>query len=260
MGSYNQFLMSETNFRVAILASGDRESRGGGSTAERVIRDTLEGKVNFTVGVVICNNSRGTVGVYDKVDALNAKFGLRGDSKITVETINSSTHQSGPQPRGQTLGESAAICQLLRERDIDFVALNGYMKVLNGEFVQEWGWRPEYGQADPTHNGIYHRKARILNNHPAILPDTADTHGPGAHARAIELFRAGRLRQTAMTFHLAAPGVDTGPVIHEELVPIFETDDADSLGTRVQNREKELTAPTIQRHLLLREEHLYGDS
>jgi hypothetical protein len=45
--------------RVAILASGDRRSGGGGSTAEKVVRDVLEQKVGFNIGVVICNNPEG---------------------------------------------------------------------------------------------------------------------------------------------------------------------------------------------------------
>lgn len=252
--------MSEGNFRIAILASGDRKSGGGGSTADKVARDTLEGKVGFSIGVVICNNPEGTVAVHSRFDAINREFGLKGDNKIDVVTINSKTHPRGPYKRGQTLEESAAICRLLEERSIGFAAMLGYMKILNGEFVEEWGWQPDYGVANPTHNGIYHPKARISNNHPAILPFTADTHGPGAHALAIELYKEDRIKYTAMTYHLGAAGVDTGPVFYEEPVEIYDTDDADSLGDRVQVLEKETTALTIHRHLILREEHLRGHS
>src|ERR1700722_10387717 len=143
---YNQSLMSELDFRVAILAFGDRESGGGGSTANRVTRDTLEEQVAFSIGVVICNNPEGSVGVYSLFNDINDEFGLKGDDHIDVVNISSATNPEGPQKRGQTLGESSAICRLLEERDIYFVAMLGYMKILNGEFVETWGWKPEYMQ------------------------------------------------------------------------------------------------------------------
>ncbi len=271
--------MSEGKFRVAVLASGDRKSGGGGSTAERFARDTLEGKVGLEVGVVISNNPRGTVAVHDKIDAINTEFGLKGDRHIDVVTINSFTHPEGRQPRGQTLAESAAICRLLEQRGIGFVAMLGYMKILTGEFVEEWGWKPEYGAADPTHNGRYHPKARISNNHPAILPFTVDTHGHGAHEKAVKLYKEKIIKYSAMTFHLGSAAVDTGPVYYEHPLAILEEGEPDyfklvseaarnewtartveSLETRMQAKEKELTAPTIERHVILRAEHLRGHS
>ncbi len=246
----------ESNFRIAILASGDRKTGEGGSTADKVTRDSLEGKVNFTVGVVVCNNPKGTVAVHDRFNTINTEFGLKGENKIDVVTINSTTHPSEPQSRGQTLEESSAICRLLEQRNIGFAVMLGYSKVITGEFVSRWGWRANYGSIDPAHNGIYHPKARISNNHPAILPYTSDTHGIASHALVIRLFKEGKLKNTAMTFHLGAVGIDTGPVIYEEPVPIYKNDDAESLAARVQSLEKEITAQTIERHLILRAEHI----
>lgn len=248
--------------RVAILASGDVKTGGGGSTAEQVARDALEGKVAFSIGVVICNNPAGSVGVYDHFDNLNREFSLLGDNKIEVVNISSGTHPKGPQPRGQTLGESEAICRLLEDRAIDFVTMLGYMKVLNGEFVETWGWQKDYAQ-DPIYGhslGIYHPNARILNNHPAILPFTADTYGSRAHQRAVDLYKQGKLRHTAMTWHLASAEVDQGPTIDEKSVPISDNDNADTLGQKVQKVEKEHTAKVIGEHLIFRAEHLRANS
>jgi folate-dependent phosphoribosylglycinamide formyltransferase PurN len=247
--------MAEVNNRIAILASGDLESGGGGSTADKVTRDTLERQLSFSIGVVICNNPPGTVGVYDKFDAINREFGLKGEKRINVVTIGPSTHPEGRQPRGQTLSESAAIRQTLKDYDIGFVAMLGYMRILTGVMVEEGGWKPEYGAADPTNNGIYHPDAWIFNDHPGILPFTADTHGQGTHKKAISLFRQGRIKRTAMTWHLAGAGVDTGAVIHAEPIDIEDTDDAKSLGNKVQGVEKELTATVLDRHLIFREQH-----
>lgn len=249
--------MSEQIPRVAVLASGDRASGGGGSTVERFARDILEGNVQLDLGVVICNNPPGTVGVYERVEGLNKKFGLTGDDRIDVVTIGPGTHPGGRQERGQTLEESAAVCRTLEERGIDFATMLGYMRILTGKFVEEWGWKQEYAQDEQFgyRQGIYHPNARISNNHPSILPFTADTHGLGAHQLAMELHRAGRLQRTAMTWHLASAQVDDGPVIDEMPLEITPGDDADSLGDRVQDVEKEYTARIIEKHLQLRAEH-----
>lgn len=240
------------------MASGDRESGGGGSTAERVIKDVLEGKVDFTIGVVICNNPPGTVGVYPKVEALNKKFNLKGDDKIDVVTINSTDYPAGFQRKGATtLEESSKICRVLEERSIGFVSMEGYMKILTGEFVEEWGWEPAYGLADPTFNGKYHPKARIANNHPSILPFTAGEHGPGAHQKALDLFIEGVIKRTCMTWHLGAKAVDAGAILFEKPVDIYPTDTAGILGDRVQTEaEKPETVFVLDRHIKIRTEHI----
>jgi folate-dependent phosphoribosylglycinamide formyltransferase PurN len=252
--------MSVESSRVAILASGDRESGGGGSTADRVTRDALEGRVNFSIGVVICNNPEGTVGVYDRFAAINAEFGLKGDDRIDVVTINSVTNPEGPLARGQTLAESSAICRLLEQRDIGFSAMLGYLKVLTGEFLDSWCWKPRYA-TEPGfkyRGGLYHPGSRTSNNHPSILPYTADKHGPGAHELAMDLYHTGRIQNSAMTWHLASQRVDEGPTIAERAVSIFPDDSTKTLGDRVQEVEKKRTALVLQNHLTLRSEHLRG--
>jgi folate-dependent phosphoribosylglycinamide formyltransferase PurN len=244
--------------RVAILASGDRRSGGGGSTAEKVVRDVLEQKVGFNIGVVICNNPKGTVGVHSKIEKLNRYFGFAGDSRVPVVTIDHARYPKlpGDPDRGLRLRESEEYCRILERYDTDFVSMLGFMMILNGELIEQNGWKKEYQEWDVSTNGIYHPDANILNNHPAILPWTADTHGHGAHQRAIDLYKQGRITYTAMTYHLASQGVDTGPIIFAEPIPILSKDTANSLGDSVQIAEKELTAEVIDRHLRLRAQHL----
>lgn len=134
--------------------------------------------------------------------------------------------------------------------------------MLTGEFVETWGWQPEYG-ADTTYGyrgGLYHPNARVSNNHPAILPFTADTHGNGAHQKTIDLYKAGRVKHSAMTWHLASGEIDKGPIIDEEPEEIYTEDTADSLGGRIQGIEKDLTGAVIEKHLIMRAEHQRGNS
>ncbi len=259
---YNQHLMTDAEFRVGLLASGDRQSGEGGGTAERIARDALEGKVAFNIGVVVCNNPEGTVGVWDKFAKLNEEFGLRGDNKFEVVNIGPGPHPDGKLQRGQTLSESTAICRLFEERSIDFGAMAGYLRILTGEYLKTWCWQPEYA-GDPLlsyRHGLYHPSARTSNNHPSILPFTRDTHGPGAHSLAMDLYRAGKIRHTAMTWHLASEKIDEGPTIHEIPVEIKPVDDDETLGNRVQDTEKEKSAEVIWNHLIFKAEHLRANS
>lgn len=239
---------------LAILASGDRESGGGGSTMRETILRAQGGELDADISTVICNNPRGTVGVYDIVDELNDMFSL----DIEVVTINSVLYPKGKQERGQTLEEAEAICKVLADRDIDFAACLGYMKQHNGAVIEEWAWKPEYAIEDPKNNGLYAVKARMSNNHPGWLndgdgaEDTKNTYGIHASEKAIEL----GLAQTAFTLQLVAEGIDAGPKIAEFLVDIEPGQDAGTVFDNVQFVEKRETARTLSVHLKNREEHL----
>lgn len=81
---------------------------------------------------------------------------------------------------------------------------------------------------------------RIVNTHPALLPAF-----PGAHA--IREALAAGVHTTGVTVHWVDEGVDTGPVIAAQSVPVEAGDDEDSLRTRVQAVEKPLYVATLRR-------------
>lgn len=81
---------------------------------------------------------------------------------------------------------------------------------------------------------------RIVNTHPALLPAF-----PGAHA--IREALAAGVHTTGVTVHWVDEGVDTGPVIAAQSVPVEAGDDEESLRTRVQAVEKPLYVATLRR-------------
>jgi phosphoribosylglycinamide formyltransferase-1 len=85
---------------------------------------------------------------------------------------------------------------------------------------------------------------RIVNTHSAPLPEF-----PGAHP--IEDVLAAGVTETAATVHYVDEGVDTGPVIAAERVPVLPDDTADTLRTRVQAVEHRLL-PEVVRELCAR--------
>jgi phosphoribosylglycinamide formyltransferase-1 len=85
---------------------------------------------------------------------------------------------------------------------------------------------------------------RIVNTHSAPLPDF-----PGAHP--IEDVLAAGVEETAATIHYVDEGVDTGPVIIAERIPVLPNDTVDTLRERVQAVEHRLL-PEVVRELCAR--------
>ncbi|XP_028158086.1 trifunctional purine biosynthetic protein adenosine-3 isoform X1 [Ostrinia furnacalis] len=104
-----------------------------------------------------------------------------------------------------------AVSAALESHKIDIVCLAGYMRILSAEFVQKW-------------------KGRLINIHPSLLP-----RHPGLHAQQ-QCLDAGD-RETGCTVHFVDEGMDTGPIITQERVPVLRDDDADTLAARIHLAE-----------------------
>ncbi len=83
---------------------------------------------------------------------------------------------------------------------------------------------------------------RVINTHSAPLPEF-----PGPHP--IHDVLAAGVPETAATVHYVDGGIDSGPVIAAERVPVLPGDDATSLRARVQSVEHQLL-PRVVRELI----------
>ena len=107
----------------------------------------------------------------------------------------------------------------------DYVILAGWMRILSSNFLSSF----------PN---------RVVNLHPA-LPDTF----PGTHAieRAYEAYKRGEIKHTGVMVHLVPDeGVDSGPVLASEIIPIRAEDTLASLETRVHQTEYKLLITTLK--------------
>ena len=118
-----------------------------------------------------------------------------------------------------------ALAEWLRDQDVDLVVCAGYMHLFRKPFFDYYG-------------------GRIVNTHSAPLPDF-----PGAHP--IEDVLAAGVDETAATVHYVDEGVDTGPVIAAEHVPVLPDDTVETLRRRVQEVEHRLL-PKVVRELCAR--------
>lgn len=113
-----------------------------------------------------------------------------------------------------------AMGRWLEERGVTLVVCAGYMHLLRKPFFDRYG-------------------GRIVNTHSAPLPDF-----PGAHP--IEDVLAAGVPESAATVHYVDEGIDTGPVIVAERVPVLEGDTVDTLRARVQAVEHRLLPRTVK--------------
>jgi phosphoribosylglycinamide formyltransferase-1 len=80
----------------------------------------------------------------------------------------------------------------------------------------------------------------VVNTHPALLPSF-----PGAHAVRDAL--AYGVKLTGCTVHVVDEGVDTGPVIAQEAVPVLPGDDEATLHERIKTVERRLLVEVVGR-------------
>ena len=107
----------------------------------------------------------------------------------------------------------------LKSQEIDLVVLAGFMRIMTPYFVQ-----------------AFHQ--RILNIHPSLLPAF-----PGAHGVADAL--AYGVKVSGCTVHFVDEGMDTGPIILQEAVAVYDSDTAETLHQRIHQLEYKLYPKAI---------------
>jgi phosphoribosylglycinamide formyltransferase-1 len=108
----------------------------------------------------------------------------------------------------------------LKAREVALVCLAGFMRLLSPVFVG----------AFPN---------AILNIHPSLLPAF-----PGINAQ-YQAWQHG-VQFTGVTVHLVTAELDGGPIVLQQVVPVHEGDDADTLSARVLEQEHRLYPEAIQ--------------
>lgn len=180
---------------------------GNGSNLQAILDACARGELNARVVAVISN----------KPDA----FGLERARRANVPALAKS--KSAKQDRR---AYDAELAQLVASYQPAYVVLAGWMRVLSSAFL------------DCFPN-------RVINLHPA-LPGAF----PGTHAieRAFDAFQRGEIQHTGVMVHLVPDeGVDNGPVLAQEIVPLFSDDTLESLETRIHPVEHRLLVETLRK-------------
>jgi len=111
------------------------------------------------------------------------------------------------------------LIEKLKEFSIDLICLAGYMRILGEEVIQTF-------------------KEKIINIHPSLLPAF-----PGLNAQKQAIVHG--VKFSGCTVHFVDSGIDSGPIILQTAVPVYDNDDEKSLSKRILEQEHYLYPKAI---------------
>lgn len=111
------------------------------------------------------------------------------------------------------------VAERLVAASVDVVVLAGYMRILTAWFIQQF---PQ----------------RILNIHPALLPAF-----PGLDAQH-QAWEYG-VKFSGCTVHFVDEKMDSGPVLAQAVVPVFDDDSSETLAARILAEEHRIYSEAI---------------
>ena len=182
---------------------------GNGSNLQAILDACQSGELDAKVVSVISNKAD----AYGLVRANNAGIESVYDRKL--ENVS-------------RVEQDARLAKYVRTCLPDYVILAGWMRILSSAFLSCF----------PN---------KVINLHPA-LPGMF----PGTHAieRAFEAYQRGEIQHTGVMVHLVPDeGVDNGPVLATEIVPIYKGDTLDTLENRIHETEHVLLVNTLKKIL-----------
>jgi phosphoribosylglycinamide formyltransferase 1 len=177
------------------------------------------------IGVLVSGEGTNLQALIDEglpiVAVASNQAGARALERAATAGIATSAFELDDYPDREA--RDIAMADWLESRDVDLVVCAGYMHLLRRAFLKRF-------------------PGSVVNTHSAPLPDF-----PGPHP--IHDVLAAGVPETAATVHYVDGGVDTGPVIAAERVPVLPSDDHDTLKERVQAVEHRLL-PEVVRGLI----------
>jgi phosphoribosylglycinamide formyltransferase-1 len=114
----------------------------------------------------------------------------------------------------------AEISRVIDDYEAELIVLAGFMKVLQPKFVQKY-------------------RNCIINIHPSLLPAF-----PGA--RPLPDALAYGVKVSGTTVHFVDEGLDTGPIIAQVSVPVYDNDNEESLHARIQIEEHQIYPKVVK--------------
>jgi phosphoribosylglycinamide formyltransferase-1 len=179
--------------------------------------------------LVVLASGEGTL-LQQLVDACRA-----GSLGADIAAVGSDRHGTRALSRAEAAGITTFVCRVgdYAERadwdkafteicagyQPDLVISAGFMKLLGPAFLDEFA-------------------SRCINSHPSLLPSFPGMHGVrDALAYAVKV--------TGCTVFLVDAGLDSGPVIAQQAVPVHDDDDEASLTERIKSAERVLLVETV---------------
>ncbi len=179
---------------------------GGGTNLQALLDNEIE---NGPYRVVVVISDREAAGALERAEAA-------GRIARTIEVRGRSSEDVG----SETLA-------LLESLSVRVIFLTGYLRLIPSAVVSAYS-------------------RRILNIHPALLPDFGGTGMYGQ--RVHEAVLASGVQVSGATVHYADEEYDTGTIVGQLRVPVLPEDDAPTLAARVLSVEHRLF-PAVADHI-----------
>lgn len=112
-----------------------------------------------------------------------------------------------PKDHGDRAAYDRALLHALEQHRVELTCLAGFMRILGPEIIRLLG-------------------GRVMNIHPSLLPAF-----PGLDAQRQALEHG--VKVTGATVHFVDEGVDTGPIIVQDAVPVLADDTEETLSDRI---------------------------
>jgi phosphoribosylglycinamide formyltransferase-1 len=112
------------------------------------------------------------------------------------------------------------LVETLRAYQVELVVLAGFMRIITSVLLRAF-------------------PMKVMNIHPALLPAF-----PGTHVWQAEVDYG--VKFAGCTVHFVDEGTDTGPIIIQAVVPVYDDDTADTLNARILRQEHKIYSQAIQ--------------
>lgn len=180
---------------------------GGGRSLENLAAVVTAGELDAELALVVSSHAQA--------------FALERARRLGIQSVTVL-----PREHGGPAAYSRAVFAELERARCDVAVLAGFLRLL----VVPDAWL-----------------GRVLNIHPALLPDFGGKgfYGDRVHAAVLA---SGR-RETGCTVHYVTNEYDAGPVILQRRVPVEPGDDVHALAARVFEAEKLALPEALRRHL-----------
>lgn len=205
MSNFPVLKNSDSKINLAICASGR------GSNARAIIDFSLKNDAAYRVALIISNNSK------TDVSKLAAEFNIPFAHISSLKFPDAADY-------------SAQFLKVLKEQNIDMIALAGFMKKVPQCVIEAF-------------------KNRIFNIHPALLPKFGGEGMYGIHTHEAVL-KAGET-ETGVTIHRVEGEYDSGEILAQSKVEVFKNDTPETLAARVLKTEHELYPKIIDQQAAL---------
>ena len=171
---------------------------GGGSNLQSIINETKNGILKDIAEVVIV--------ISNNPDA----YGLTRAKNENIKAVALDYKNMDKQDYDNQM------YNLIKESGADIICLAGYLKKVSDKIVKEY-------------------KSRILNIHPALLPKFG---GKGMYGHFVhEAVVKAKEKKSGPTVHYVDENYDTGSIILQKEVPVYETDSAEDVAKKVLVQE-----------------------